>query len=352
MNDPILHTHRTTQYTYTLLDHNDEELHQLDGVKQAAITLSATTRLRARGSLSLVDRGQVIRWGSDRVRVDVKVDTRLGTRSWPLGVFLLASPKKQYEDDGLYWDVELLGKLVIVDEDKVDQTFSVPQGMNVVDQVVALIRGCGENRVTSTPSTAVTSSMMTWESGTSKLKIINELLASINYWSLWVDGSGAFRVEPYVRPGDRSPSWSFVEGESSIHLPQWSHDQDLASVPNRVVLVGQSSDTDPALVGVSMNEDPSSPFSFQARGRWVTHSESGVEAADQEVLNELARRKLLDLSLPTSTLSVSFLPLPLEPNHVAQWVSQGQSVLASIRELKFTCNPDELCSAELVEVSR
>lgn len=351
MNNPIFHTHRTTTYTYTLLNSDDEELYQLDGVTTASITLSASTRLRARGSMSLADLGQEIRWGSDRVRVDIQVSTRFGEYSWPLGVFLLASPKKSYDEAGASWDVELLGKLVVLDEDKVDQTFSVPQGANVVDQVVALIRGAGEERIAATPSTAVTPSMLTWEAGTPKLTVINELLGSINYWALWVDGGGTFRVEPYTRPGERSPAWTFQAGETSIHLPEWDHDQDLASVPNRVVLVGHGSENTPALIGVAINENPKSPFSFQARDRWVTFSESGVEAADQATLDALAARKLIDLSTPTSTLSVSFLPVPLVPNNVAKWQSQGYSAAATIKEIKYTCTPDGLCTAELTEVT-
>lgn len=350
MNDPTLTTHRTTEYTYTLLNHQDEEITRLDGITGGSATLSATTRLRARGVLSMVENGQMIRWKSDRVRVDVHVTSSRGVKEWPVGVFLLAAPKLRYVDGGTRREVELLGKLVILDEDRVEHTYSVAAGVNVIEQVIALLASVGERRVSSTPSDSVTASMMTWEAGTSKLTIVNELLASINYWSLWVDGAGVFRVEPYVRPGDRSPAWSFQEGESSIHLPEWERDQDLSGVPNRVVLVGQGSEETPALVGVAQNEDPVSPFSYQSRGRWVTFSEQGVEAADQATLTDLARRKLIDLSTPTATMSVTFMPLPLDPNDVAEWESQGHRARAAIRELKYSFEPDALCAAELVEV--
>ena len=139
MNDSILTTHRTTEYTYTLLNNQDEEIARLDGITGGSATLSSATRLRARGSLSMVERGQVIRWGSDRVRVDVRVRSSRGVREWPVGVFLLAAPRRRYVDGGTSWEVELLGKLVVLDEDRVEHTYSVAAGVNVVNQVVALL---------------------------------------------------------------------------------------------------------------------------------------------------------------------------------------------------------------------
>src|SRR5690606_30012693 len=127
-------------------------------------------------------------------------------------------------------------------------------------------------------------SPMVWEAGTSKLRIVNDLLAAIDYNSLWVDGQGNFRATPYVRPAARSITYSILndesgaalvrelaDGQESIYLDEWSRDRDVYGVPNKVVAVATGTGDEEPLVGVATNEDPASPFSEPSRGRWIVH---------------------------------------------------------------------------------
>lgn len=347
----VLAAHRQSSYTVTLLDRDDQEIQTLDGVTGGSVTNNVNARLRQSGSLTLTDRGQGVDWASQRVRIDWHVHTRLGDKHWGLGVFLFAAPKLSQHDGWRQWSVELLGKLTVVDEDKVEGTYSVATGTNVTDLVVSLIQSAGEDRIACTPSDAVTTAMMTWDPGTPKLTIINDLLASINYWALWTDGVGQYRVEPYVAPAQRPVTWLFEEGESSIHLPEWDLDQDTAGVPNKIVLVGQGSEDEPALVGLALNENPDSPYSFQARGRWITHTDSGVEAADQSTLTALAQRKLIDLSTPNATISAQHMPIPLLGNERVAWRSQGEVADAIVQQATLDLAAGALMSSELLEVA-
>lgn len=347
----VLAAHRQSAYTVTLLDRDDQEIQTLDGVTGGSVTNNVNARLRQSGSLTLTDRGHGVDWASQRVRIDWHVHTRLGDKHWGLGVFLFAAPKLSQHDGWRQWSVELLGKLTVVDEDKVEGTYSVAAGTNVTDLVVALIQSAGEDRIACTPSDAVTTAMMTWDPGTSKLTIINDLLAAINYWSLWTDGEGQYRVEPYVAPASRPVTWTFEEGESSIHLPEWEKDQDTAGVPNKIILVGQGSEDEPALVGVALNENPDSPYSFQARGRWITHTDSGVEAADQATLTALAQRKLIDLSTPNATISAQHMPIPLLGNERVAWRSQGEVADAIVQQATLDLAAGALMRSELLEVA-
>jgi hypothetical protein len=346
-----LTTHRQASYRFTLLDGDDREVGALEGVTGGSVTLSATTRLRGEGELQVTDLGQMVDWQTARVRVDYVMRTAQGDREWPVGVFMVAAPTVEHSGAGASRRVSLLGKLKILDEDMVEQTYSVPAGTVVTSRVEELVRSAGEDRVAVTGSEAVTASMMTWPPGTPKLTICNDLLDSVNYWALWVDGSGQFRVEPYTRPVARPRVWEFAEGAVAIHLPAWSEDQDIASVPNRVVLVGQGDAAGEALVGVATNEDPASPYSYQSRGRWVTHTEEGVEADSQATLTGLAQRKLVDLSTPASTLSISHMPIPLNPNEAVSFHSQGRVVSRGIvQTVKYDLTPTAMCTTELLEV--
>ena len=165
-----------------------------------------------------------------------------------------------------------------------------------------------------------------------------------------VAGSGAFQVRPYVPPAQRPLSWRFAEGEAAIHLPEWSREQDLAGIPNKVVLVSQGGDDKPALVGVARNVSLSSPASYPSRGRWVTRTETGVEASTQEVINQLAEKKLLEAQTAIAKIEIEHLPVPISTNDLVEFTSQGVRTRATIQSIKYTLSPDGLCKTTLREV--
>lgn len=345
MTTPSFTGHRQVEIEVTLLDHEEQEKGALKGVVGGEVTLSASTRLKASGSLELTDLGQDINWARDRVRITYKIT---GGASWPLGVFLLAAPTKTYRDGGATWKVELLSKLTLLDEDCVE----TPTQMSTEYPALALLQFAlvDVGKADITESTARLASTMTWEAGTPRLTIFNDILEAIGYWSMNVSGAGAFQIRPYVPPAQRPLSWQFKEGETSIHLPEWSREQDLAGIPNKVVLVSQGGEEKPALVGIARNMNPSSPASYPARGRWVTRTETGVEASTQEVITQMAEKKLLEASTAIAKIEIEHLPVPIWTNDLVEFSSQGVQTRATVQSIKYDLSPDGLCKTTLREV--
>lgn len=342
-----LSSHRQAEYVVRLLDSEDREIRVLDGVTAGSVSLSAATRLKASGQLSIRETGETIDWLSQRVRIDY---VPVGIDPWPLGVFLLSTPQDSHSDSGLRWDVDLLGKLAVVDGASIEQTLSIPAGANYVSSAADMIRSAGETRLAVTESAATLPAAMTWDAGTSVLTVVNDLLDAAGYWSAYPDGYGVIHLDPYVSPAARAPSFSFVEGESAIHSTEWTRDQDIASVPNKVVLVGQGDEQTPALVGVAVNEDPGSQFSFQRRGRWITYTETGVEAADQATLTERARRKLIEASTSQAKYTIQHMPLDIRPNDAGVFTSQGVDARVTAQSVKYSISPTALVETVLREV--
>ena len=337
--------HRQVAIEVMLLDATEQEKGILQGVIGGEVTLSASTRLKASGSLELLDLGQEINWASDRVRITYRIQ---GGASWPLGVFLLAAPTKTYTDGGASWKVELLSKLTLLDEDCVE----TPTQVGTVYPALALLQFAlvDVGKADITESAARLASTMTWEAGTPRLTIFNDILEAIGYWSMGVGGSGAFQIRPYVPPAQRPLSWRFAEGEAAIHLPEWSREQDLAGIPNKVVLVSQGGDDKPALVGIARNMNPSSPASYPSRGRWITHTETGVEASTQEVITQLAEKKLLEAQTAIAKIEIEHLPVPIWTNDLVEFTSHGVRTRATVQSIKYTLSPDGLCKTTLREV--
>ena len=342
-----LDTHRKAAYTVTLLDWADRVVRRLDGVTGGNVTLSNSTRLRASGSLNLTEACGHIDWMSQRVRIEY---TANGV-SWGLGVFLLSAPTRSYGEAGSTWSVDLSSPLAVPDADCVDSTFTVKAGSNLVGMAADVLYESGLERLSVTPSSAVATSDMIFDPGKSKLTIVNELLGAAGYWSAHPDGAGQVHLDPYTRPAARAVVYDFREGARAIHVPEWEREQDAAAVPNKVVFVSQGSADKAALVGVAVNEDPSSPYSYPSRGRWVVETRTGVEAADQESITAQARRRLIDVSTPSAAITLQHMPVPIQPNQVVGFTSQGHAAKGVVKEIEYTLDPTALVKTKLLEVT-
>ena len=342
-----LSTHRQGGYRVTLLDAGDRVVRRLDGVTGGSITLSNSTRLRASGSLNLTQACGDIDWMTQRVHIEYKTN---GT-SWGLGVFLLSAPTRSYSEMGSTWSVDLSSPLAVPDADCVDSTFTVKAGTNLVGKVADILYETGLERLSITPSSAVTSSDMIYDPGKSKLTVVNELLAAAGYWSAHPDGAGQIHLDPYTRPAARGVAYDFREGGRAIHLPEWEREQDMAAVPNKVVFISQGSADKPALVGVAVNDDPTSPYSYPSRGRWIVETRTGVEAADQESITAQARRRLIEVSTPSASITLQHMPVPIQPNQVVGFTSQGHTAKGVVKEIEYTLDPTALVKTKLLEVT-
>ncbi|UBH06483.1 hypothetical protein K8P10_001994 [Leucobacter sp. Psy1] len=343
--DQRLTGHRRPRWRTELLDSEDRPKRDITP-SAGRIELAATTRLGASGSMSLVGSTADIDWMRDRVRFTYDPGI-LGVDPWPVATLLLSSPTEDRTDLRTAWEVELLSKLAVLDEDAIHETFSLAAGTPIVPAVVDLIRSAGETRIAVTESDTTLANPQVWPASTPKLTIINDLLQAAGYWSLWADGAGLFRVEPYRAPGDRAVSWVFAAGEAAIHTPDWGREQDLASVPNRYIVVGQGSDDTPPLVGVASNEDADSPFGYEARGRWITRTEEGVEGSTQTVFDQLAQRRLADAMSPVAKLDATHAIIPLNPNDLVEFApTTREPVRATVQRMAYTLGFDAQCSAE------
>ncbi len=339
--------HRQASIEVILLDSNEREKGRLDGVEGGEVSMSAGSRLRTSGTLNLVDRGQEIDWAKDRVKIVYKLASG---ESWPLGVFLFASPKLSYSEGGSSLQVELISKLSLLDGDAFVAAYQTVPSNHPLAHVRHLLTDVSPVNISD--GGPMLSSSMVWDAGTPKLTAINDILQAIGFWSLTVGASGAFEASPYVEPLRRAKVWDFVEGQNAIHLADFTREQDLAAIPNRYICVSQGSGDKAGFVGYAENRDPASPASYQARGRWVSKVETGVEAANQQVITDLAKRRLAAASGAVGKIEIQHLPLPLAPNDLVGYRSGGVSVLATVQETRIQLEPTALQTTTLKEVGR
>jgi hypothetical protein len=204
-------------------------------------------------------------------------------------------------------DIEGYSKLQIYADDLVESRYIVTSGTNVVNEVIRLI-GVTQYRIASSTLTLATN--REWEIGTSKLKIINDLLEAINYASLRVANDGYFESGVYVLPADRTVDFAYLNIPGGVLGTDVTDDLDLFSVPNVFVRYVDNPDV-PALRSVYINDNPYSPSSTVQRGRNITSCEKVDDVADQTTLDAITRRDAANASQVYSHVTFPTAIMPI-----------------------------------------
>lgn len=366
--DGLLGGHRVTSYRFDLLaprgGNREALVGELDGVTGGSVDWSAASSVKGGGMLDVIDVGQDVDWLNVRIRPVALIEAASDSgppQEVDCGVFLPAAPVEGWNALGLSWSVELLDKTSILDQDIVTDTdgnpvtVSFPAGSNVIREVLTIIEDTGETAPAIEPDHVALSNPMTWDAGTTRLKIVNDLLDAANYFSIWCDGSGQFRTTPYTPPSERPVVYEVLDpfntADGSLMAPDWTRDRDIYSVPNRYVAVGQGSEDEPALTGVATNTDEDSPYSYPSRGRWITEVATGVEAIDEAALEAYATRMLANATSVTSAIEFKHLFLPdLLINTVIRFRHDDIDLLCSVGNTSIEFDPLALSSTRVREV--
>lgn len=289
---------RRFTFRYELLDSTNTLIRQLDNVQAASVSQNWLADIKRTASFTLRDTG-LIDYLSNRIKPYIRLLLPpYGTNDWvewPQGVFLLSTPSRSADEAGIVTrDVDGYDLLQIFNDDLVSTRYTLAAGTKYTDAVLALLTTGGvQKNVAPSPLTAVTA--REWEPGTSKLKIINEMLTAINYNSLSFDEDGVAVASVYVSPQSRAAEYTYADNDDSVMLPEVDQTLDLFTVANNWVLVVSDPDR-PAVVGSYTNSDPSSPTSTVRRARTITDFRTEQDAPDQASLNAQAARLAFEAS--------------------------------------------------------
>ena len=348
--DPLTGS-RSESWRVDLLNNQDVMVAQLIGVTGGQFDFNVNAEIRGSGSLEY--HGALIDWDQHRVQPWYRTEAGGQVKEWPLGVFVVATPSTQYEDTGEDVSLELYDKTQILIDDQLATSYQVPAGALIINTVRTILTLAGQRRTAFVDSDQRLATSMVWPAGTTRLRVINDLLDAANYFSLWVDGDGIFRTSPYQPPAQRGQSWGFKDDESSIYTPSFTHDHDTFGVPNRVIVIGQSDGETEAPVAVA--EDHSTgPFSIPTRGRVVTRTEDGQEASDQATLQGIAERLLVQGQQVGSTWQISHAPIPLDLNSVVSFerTSKGIDTRCTVEQISYSMDTGALCATTLREFTK
>jgi len=309
----LLTGHRKERFRYELLNLHEEYLGELTTVSGGDLESSLFTQIRSGGRLNVVEY-EDIDYLSDRIRILYELWDGNQWLPAPLGVYLPASPYRRTRGSMVEREIDIYDKTIILVQCKTDNSWIASGGDRVTDVVKDRLESADVNaNISITESDQTLPHDMVWPIGTPMIRVVNDLLSSINYSAVWADDNGAFRAEPYIRPGDRSPVWDFAEGEKSVHLKTLNQDIDYFNVPNVVILVAGGVEEQP-LVSRVYNDDPESPFSIPRRGRMIVDFREEEDASSQEILDARAERIMQEAVNLIDTIEIQHPWLPIEIN--------------------------------------
>lgn len=292
----VIEGSRRFSFRYELLDGDNNFKGDLENVTAGSIEHNWLADIKRTGRFTLRDSGG-IDFLSDRIKPYIRLHLPpYGPNDfveWPQGVFLLSSPSRSADaTSAAFRDVEAYDAAQVYSDDLVVARYTVDAGDRYTDAVSDLLGDVPKN-ITASTSTLPTA--REWEPGTSKLKIINELLGSVNYESLSFDEEGVAIVRPYMSPADRSSEYTYADDDVSVLLPEITQEFDLFSIPNRWVLVVSEPDRAP-LTATYTNSNAASPTSTVRRGRTIVDFRTEQDAADQAALDDKVSRLAFEAS--------------------------------------------------------
>lgn len=304
---------RRLTYRYDRLSRSRSYLGPLDNVLGGSVANNALATIKRTARFTLTEAG-ALNYLSDLVRPYARLSMPDGGFvEWPLGTFSLSTPDRLLSTaDVVTRDVEAYDLLSTLNDDKVLDRYSIASGTAYTTALAAVISGAGLSHAI-TPSALTLPAAAEWEPGTSKLRIVNDLLSAINYESATADELGVIVCRPYQSPTVRAIEYTYADGAASVRRGTARQTVDLFAVPNVWVLVKSEPDQ-AALVSTYTNDDPLSPTSTVSRGRSIVDFRTEQDAANQATLDAKAARLAFEASQVFEAVTFDTAAMPMHGN--------------------------------------
>jgi hypothetical protein len=329
---------RRWSFRYEHLEPDGTWLRDLDNVTAGTVAQNWLADIKRTATFSMAERGG-IDFLADRIRPNVRLHLPpFGVEDfveWPQGVFLLTTPKRNVNASGqVTREVEGYDQLQVYADEALTDRYTVAAASNVVTAVVTLLNSVlVPPSIVSTPHAGTLSTAKEWPPGTTKLKMINELLSMINYESLSFDEDGQALVRPYRPPSERAPEYTYADDQHGLVVPTVDQELDIFNVPNQWVMVVSEPELDTPIRSTYTNSDPASPTSTVRRQRTITDYREEQEAVDQAALDGKVARLAFEASQVYETIPFQTGLMPIHSgNDVYQLVVSGLAINALYAE--------------------
>ena len=276
-----------------------------------------------------------INFFTDRVKIYYEIFNYF-TNEWmsfPLGVYVLSSGNRTVNKKIVTRGVEGYDLTQVLKRKKHLTRYVVPAGADPLVYVRELIEAAGlSHDIVDNADTTndVLAAERTYDPGSEFIATINDLLAKLNYRSLYFDNNGIATSGPYSSPSDRLVEIEYVTDNKSIVAEGANLELNVFEVPNIVQVVVSQADR-PLLVGIARNDNPDSPTSTVSTGDERMHVVSDTEdLTSQDQANARAARVLAELSQVYETINFTSSIVPLHGENTILGITHNDLNLSAI----------------------
>ena len=309
---------RQWDFRFDLLSSTGTFIKTLTNVKRDgnnAVTHDSTAEIKRTATFSIVEDG-TINYLSNRIKPYVRL--RMDAANWvewPMGVFLLTTPKKGADLAGVVTrDIECYDQTIVLQSDKLAARYFVGAAAKYTDAISELLlNATGLSGYSVTTNAATLPVAKEWDPGTTRYQIIKDLTDAIGYNSIWFNSSGVAQVTPWADPYGRASEFDYYTDSTSLILPGASQTLDLFGMPNSWVFFVSNPDR-AALRVTRANTSATSPTSSHVsqRNQIITEVVQVDDAVDLTVLGAIADQYVLNETMVFEQIDFS---TGLAPQH-------------------------------------
>lgn len=287
-----------TNFRYVQVDKNTwGEVKEITDIVGGSISRKYLSAVKEGATLNYENTAQLLGIGNDYLRVYLDADDGQRQESIALGTYKVSTPQQTMSDKGTSGSATCYSVLELVQFEGLDGQIVIPAGTNLIEYAAQLLESRGLN-VDIQGSSSVTAKNDTFfDAENSILDVVTWCTQASNFGTPLVDGYGTVLLQPYTDPTYNSPSIIY-DKDSRVMFPEYAHELDTFSMPNKVIVV--CSTPDEVITGTAVNTDPLSPYSTVSRGFVISARYDVDNLADETAANAKAADLLRSLSLVES----------------------------------------------------
>lgn len=307
------------RFRYELLDNTNNSKGYLNCVVEGgSVDSNYLADIKRKCSFTVGEYGNYfnINFLTDRVKIYYEIFSSYSGAwlSFPLGVYVLSSGIKGIDKKIITRSVDGFDLTQVLKRKKHLSRFVVPVGSDPIVYVRNLLIDAGlDHDIMDNPDPVgdLTSAERSYDPGSEYIATINDLLAMINYRSLYFDNNGFATSAPYVSPQDRLVEIGYVTDDASITAEGASLEFNVFDVPNVIQVVVSQPDK-PVIIGIARNENPDSPTSTVSTAEERVYvSTDSEDLTSQDQATARAYRILTEQSQIYETIQFSSGIMPL-----------------------------------------
>lgn len=288
-------SNRQESFRYELLDSSNQKIRELTNVTGGEVSQAMLNQIKRIARFSLIEDDEEIDYLNNRIKPYMRLKINTKWVDFPLGVFLLATPKRNDDVQSIKRDIEAYDLTLVLRDDKFLDRYTIVEGTPYYDALINMLTSAGISHYNIEKTDKILPRTIEFEPGTSKLEAINELLIQLNYTPVFVDEEGFFTARLYVSPAERPSDYDYIDDEQSVTLIGAEEELDTFNVPNIFTVVRTNEEEEP-LKSTFINDNLNSPLSTINRGRNIVDYREIENIADQESLDAYVERIAFEAS--------------------------------------------------------